>query len=279
MLDVARRGAMRREDGVAQVITGEQPGEIGCAPHVAASGRIAARRRRDSAGTSAVRTGPSAVRRAVARRRRSPDRSKSGAAKYTAPRLPSVTTRHAHAGAQRRRRERHRIGREHRHLVLVHLEEVEAAAPLAHVRDRPQRAQPVRLHGPRQHVQVAVDRTAKCWRISCVVSRSSSQPLRKLMYSASSRAASSSGLSPSQLQPGTPPVSISLRRSSSSSSAARRDCWDTGTSISAASRRDALERREELRARAPRDRSPTFMIGHDLPVVGQRGVEPARARR
>ena len=42
MLDVTSRRAIRGEDGDAQVITGEQSGEIGRAPNIAAAGRIAA---------------------------------------------------------------------------------------------------------------------------------------------------------------------------------------------------------------------------------------------
>ena len=91
MADVAGRGAMRGLDGGVQVITREQSGELGCAPHVAASGRIAAVDHvigRDE--RRAQRPERRAERRAAFRRRSA---SKSGDAKYTAPRLPSVTDR------------------------------------------------------------------------------------------------------------------------------------------------------------------------------------------
>ena len=63
----------------------------------------------------------------------------------------------AHAVRQRGRRERHRVGGEDRHLVLVDLEQVEAAQPLRDVGQRARRAQPARLHGQQQRVEVAVD--------------------------------------------------------------------------------------------------------------------------
>ena len=61
---------------------------------------------------------------------------------------------------ERRRRERHRIGRHHRQLVFVHLQQIEARAPRGDVLEWTRRAKSRRLHAQHERMQIAVDRAA-----------------------------------------------------------------------------------------------------------------------
>src|SRR2546423_10159642 len=55
----------------------------------------------------------------------------------------------------------HRVASHHVHLILVHLDEIEATAPRCWIRKWPQSSRTVRLYGEQQGMNVAVDRTAE----------------------------------------------------------------------------------------------------------------------
>ena len=62
---------------------------------------------------------------------------------------------------ERNRGQAHGIASHHAHLVLVHLNQVEATAPRCGIRQRLQGSHPVRLDRQQQRVKIAIDRTAK----------------------------------------------------------------------------------------------------------------------
>ena len=144
MVHVPRGGVARRAHRLGQCITRDEAGEIGCAPDIATPRRIARalpsrRRRRDERGAQGA--------------------PHAGILEIDDPTLAQGHEEGADAGPKRRGRERQRIAREHRDLVLVHLQEVEAGAPRGHFGERAKRAEPRRLHPQRERMQVRVDRS------------------------------------------------------------------------------------------------------------------------
>src|SRR5258706_7068881 len=53
----------------------------------------------------------------------------------------------------------HRIRRHHPHLILVHLNKIEAATPRSRIRKRLKRPHPIGLHGKNDRVQIAINRS------------------------------------------------------------------------------------------------------------------------
>src|SRR5689334_21496528 len=131
VLDVSSRRTIRGEDRDAQVITGEQSGEIGRAPNVATSGWIAAfydeihphergphRTDRASKGAWPIHV---------------VDSLEVGRGEVHGASASKRDRQSANAGVERGRGEGHRVGRHRRQLVFVELEKVETPTPFARV--------------------------------------------------------------------------------------------------------------------------------------------------
>ena len=283
MLDVARRGAMRG-DGCAspKLITGEQSGEIGCAPHVATAGRIAVRA---STRRARARYAPGRARRSPARRSR-----QSGPSRQIAERLEAGRREVHRAALAERDDEARDAGRERRRRRApsdrAPSSPSRLRSPAGNRSSRTTRPRSAVARGVRSpfgctahdyHVQIAVDRTAKMLaeqlhRLEIELPAAQEVDVervepREVEHRLEASPASSRNAAGEESR-------CAARRCDS---AARRVDWvrhldqrGIGRGALAASGRTACAR--AARSLADLDER------HDLPVVGERGVESARAR-
>ena len=278
MFDISCSGFERRPHRVRKSIAGRETREICCAPHVAASSGVAAvRHLRNSRRHQLCADCPERL-----RARRARQRDPRHAAHHVEFVEPGRREVHGPARAERDDQRTHAVGeravaasaRSSGAIIAssssIHLDEIEAAAPLGDVGKRTQCAQAVGLHGEHDRVQVAVDQARKSCRSSCALARSSSNPLMRFHVQRIE-------IAHERRQPDPAPTQDAAREDFA---AALRICIEKLNAVVAVGhhdrlriRRDALQRSPGSRAyaaRGPRRFSPGS--GHELPFRGKRRI-------